>query len=71
MRIKSRACLTSPYFNAYMDGKTNGLASNGMQMGSEQVAFKTGVLRSQDTTLLSITMRISVMSLKNHLLYGA
>ena len=35
------------YFNAYMDGKTNGLASNGIQMGSEQVAYKTGVLRSE------------------------
>ena len=40
------------YFNAYMDGKTNGLASNGIQMGSEQMAYKTGVLRSQDKRLL-------------------
>ena len=40
------------FFNAYMDGKTNGLASNGIQMGSERVAYKTGVLRSQDQTLL-------------------
>lgn len=40
------------YFNAYMDGKTNGLAGNGIQMGSEQVAYKTGVLRSQKETLL-------------------
>ena len=40
------------YFNAYMDGKTNGLASNGIQMGSEQVAYKTGVLRNQGKTLL-------------------
>ena len=40
------------YFNAYMDGKTNGLASNGMQMGSEAMAYKTGVLRSQDKRLL-------------------
>ena len=40
------------YFNAYMDGKTNGLASNGIQMGSEQVAYKTGVLRSQNEALL-------------------
>ena len=40
------------YFNAYMDGKTNGLASNGIQMGSERVAYKTGVLRSQEHTLL-------------------
>ena len=34
------------YFNATMDGKTNGIASNGMQMGSENVATKTGVMRS-------------------------
>ena len=40
------------YFNAYMDGKTNGLATNGMQMGSVDVAFKTGVLRSQGKRLL-------------------
>ena len=40
------------YFNAYMDGKTNGLASNGIQMGSESIAYKTGVLRSQRQTLL-------------------
>ncbi len=40
------------YFNAYMDGKTNGLASNGIQMGSENVAYKTGVLRSQKDSLL-------------------
>ena len=40
------------YFNAYMDGKTNGLAANGMQMGSEQVAYNTGVLRSQAKRLL-------------------
>ena len=40
------------YFNAYMDGKTNGLAANGIQMGSEKLAYKTGVLRSQNKTLL-------------------
>ncbi len=33
------------FFNAMMDGKTNGLASNGMQMGIEAMAFRTGVLR--------------------------
>ena len=33
------------YFNAYIDGKTNGIASNGMQMGSERVALRTGVMR--------------------------
>ena len=40
------------YFNAYMDGKTNGIASNGIQMGSEEVAFKTGVMRTQSELLL-------------------
>ena len=40
------------YYNAYIDGKTNGLAGNGLQMGSEKVAYKTGVLRSQKETLL-------------------
>lgn len=34
------------YFNATMDGKTNGIASNGIQMGSENVAKKTGVIKS-------------------------
>lgn len=34
------------FFNATMDGKTNGIASNGIQMGSENVASKTGVMRS-------------------------
>jgi hypothetical protein len=33
------------YFNAYIDGKTNGLAGNGMQLGDEKVATRTGVLR--------------------------
>lgn len=33
------------FFNAMMDGKTNGLASNGMQMGVYEMAFKTGILR--------------------------
>ncbi len=40
------------YFNAYMDGKTNGLAANGIQMGSQNVAYKTGVLRSNKRWLL-------------------
>ena len=40
------------YFNAYMDGKTNGIASNGMQMGIPLTAYRTGVLRTQDQTLL-------------------
>lgn len=40
------------YFNAYIDGKTNGLASNGIQMGDYNVARATGVLRNQATRLL-------------------
>ena len=40
------------YFNAYMDGKTNGIASNGIQMGSKEVALKTGVLRGNTNELL-------------------
>ena len=40
------------YFNAYMDGKTNGLASNGIQMGHLETAERTGVLRSNRNTLL-------------------
>ena len=40
------------YFNAYMDGKTNGLASNGMQMGNIPTAARTGVLRDSKETLL-------------------
>ena len=46
------------YFNAYMDGKTNGLAANGMQMGSIPMAYKTGVLRSQGKRLLDNDMDI-------------
>ena len=40
------------YFNAYIDGKTNGIASNGIQMGSSEVAFATGVLRNNTNELL-------------------
>ena len=36
------------YLNAYMDGKTNGPATQGMQMGDERVAYKTGVLRKSE-----------------------
>ncbi len=34
------------YFNAYIDGKTNGLAGNGMQLGDMETARRTGVIRS-------------------------
>ena len=57
------------YFNAYMDGKTNGLAANGMQVGSESVAYKTGVIRSQGKTLLDNDIDIRD-DLKNQLLHG-
>ena len=40
------------YFNAYIDGKTNGIASNGIQMGDEKVAYATGVVRNQTQRLL-------------------
>jgi len=34
------------YFNAYIDGKTNGIAGNGMQLGNMETARRTGVIRS-------------------------
>ena len=40
------------YFNAYIDGKTNGIASNGIQMGSLETAEATGVLRDNTDQLL-------------------
>ena len=40
------------YFNAYIDGKTNGIASNGIQMGNSKTAQQTGVIRSSDTDYL-------------------
>ena len=40
------------YFNAYMDGKTNGIASNGVQMGHIPTAERTGVVRTSPIQLL-------------------
>ena len=40
------------YYNAYIDGKVNGLAANGMQMGHIPTAERTGVLRDSKRTLL-------------------
>ena len=40
------------FFNGYADGKTNGLAANGIQMGSQAVAEATGVMRQSTTDLL-------------------
>ena len=35
------------HFNAYIDGKTNGIASNAMQLGNKELAYRVGVLRSE------------------------
>ena len=40
------------YFNAYIDGKTNGIASNGIQLGSSKIAQATGVVRDNNKQLL-------------------
>ena len=40
------------YFNAYIDGKTNGLASNGIQFGHLGTAERTGVIRNNRKELL-------------------
>lgn len=40
------------YFNAYMDGKTNGLAANALVLGIKRLAYATGVLRENNTDLL-------------------
>ena len=40
------------YFNAYIDGKTNGIASNGIQMGNSKTARRTGVTRMSNTDYL-------------------
>ena len=37
------------HYNAYIDGKTNGLASNGQQLGIESTAERTGVLRTAES----------------------
>jgi hypothetical protein len=40
------------FFNAYMDGKTNGLAAAAMILGITRLGYKTGVLREGYTDLL-------------------
>ena len=40
------------YFNAYIDGKTNGIASNGIQMGNSKTARQTGVIRESEKDYL-------------------
>lgn len=42
----------STTFNAYMDGKTNGLASAAMILGIKALGYKTGVFRESNTDLL-------------------
>jgi hypothetical protein len=56
------------YVNAYMDGKTNGPASQGMQMGEIPTAFLTGVLRARgnrSTLLDDGDIRDKLMGLAN------
>ena len=56
------------YVNAYMDGKTNGPASQGMQMGEISTAFLTGVLRARgnrSTLLDDGDIRDKLMGLAN------
>lgn len=43
---KRRGAIHYTTLNAYIDGKTNGIASNGLQMGDENIALRTGVTRS-------------------------
>ena len=40
------------FFNAYIDGKTNGLATNGFQHGHLPTGFATGVIRNGKISLL-------------------
>ena len=51
-KAKRKGVPYSSYFNAYIDGKTNGIASNGIQMGSIPTAAATGVFRSSRSQLL-------------------
>ena len=51
-KAKRKGIPYASYFNAYIDGKTNGIASNGIQMGSRETALSTGVLRKSRTKLL-------------------
>ena len=39
----------STHFNAYIDGKTNGLAANAMQLGIQELAYRVGALRKDAT----------------------
>ena len=54
------------YFNAYMDGKTNGIANNGLQLGNEKIAERTGVIRTQGKRLLDNDLDVRA-ALRNEL----
>ena len=54
------------YLNAYIDGKTNGPASNAMLLGNVPQSFKTGVLREgNDSNLDNGDLRDQLMDLAN------
>ena len=70
-KAKKRGVPHSSYFNAYIDGKTNGLASNGIQMGHIGTAERTGVIRNNKENLLDDgdirdeLKKISIQSIDN------
>lgn len=49
---RGRTPVFATYFNAYMDGKTNGLAANALILGIKKLAYATGILRESKTDLL-------------------
>lgn len=49
---KNKSSEFQTFFNAYMDGKTNGLAAAAMLLGLTSLGYKTGVLRESSTDLL-------------------
>lgn len=57
------------YFNAYIDGKTNGIASNGIQMGISATARQTGVIRASKDDYLDEPGDVRAV-LKNELMYA-
>ena len=63
---EGRADSFETYLNAYIDGKTNGPASNAMLLGNIPQSFKTGVLRdSEDSNLDNGDLRDQLMDLAN------
>lgn len=47
------------YLNVYIDGKTNGIASNGLQLGNETIALRTGVTRTS-TSIYAVDNDIDI-----------